>query len=169
MDTIKSSITDIFCSLRYFFKRLIRVIQYLPIIWKNEDWDHSYIFDLLSYKLGRVEKCLKNDPYHQNAKRYARQVQVCRILLERLIADNYCEYEKKKHDEKWGELKHKDGKRYKAGVELIFYRDKCQTEEEKTLETEESKRIWKKEEELRKRDLESFCRIFNKHCESWWT
>lgn len=151
-----------------FFNRAIRTIQYFPIIWKNEDWDYTYIYDLMAYKLKRIEKYLKNDTICVGSQRQSRQVKICRILLERLLEDNYCEQEWKKHEEKWGELKNKNGKKYKSSVEVIFYRDKCRTEEDKNLERKESDYLWNKEEEMRKGDLEMFWRIFKKYHRHWW-
>ena len=49
-------VIDFFEYLKHFFTQVVRVIQYIPVIWKDEDWDYKYVLDLLDFKLARMEK-----------------------------------------------------------------------------------------------------------------
>jgi len=42
-----------------FFRRVKRILEYIPVLWDNWDCDYDYILDLLQYKLKRTEKCLR--------------------------------------------------------------------------------------------------------------
>lgn len=59
----KYSIINFFKSIQYFFHDLINGIKnifiYLPIIWKDRDWDYLFLLDLISFKLKRMQKCFK--------------------------------------------------------------------------------------------------------------
>lgn len=45
---------DFYYYIRSIPKRLKRLFGYLPIIWNNEDWEDTYVFELLQYKLKRM-------------------------------------------------------------------------------------------------------------------
>jgi len=42
--------------MKHFFRRIKRIIDYIPILWKNEDFDYGYILELLAYKLKRTRE-----------------------------------------------------------------------------------------------------------------
>lgn len=50
-------------NIKYFFYDvkygIQNIIYYLPVIWKDRDWDNEYILDLLKYKLKKNEKNLR--------------------------------------------------------------------------------------------------------------
>ena len=48
--------------IRTIFKKIKKIIQYIPILWKDEDWDFEYILILLKFKLNRI----KNTIYQNN-------------------------------------------------------------------------------------------------------
>lgn len=74
--------------------RIIRktknLISWLPIIFKDENWDHSYIYIVLRHKLKRTLKCLDDFEYCDNisAKRH---LKICIKLLDRIIEDDFYE------------------------------------------------------------------------------
>ena len=39
-------------------RKLIRLYQWLPVIWKDEEWDYNYLLDIIKYKLSRMEKVI---------------------------------------------------------------------------------------------------------------
>ena len=40
--------------IKQFFRRIYNLYRWFPIIWKDQDWDHSYIFEIFKFKL----KCI---------------------------------------------------------------------------------------------------------------
>lgn len=50
-------------NIKYFFYDIKygvqNIIYYLPVIWKDRDWDNEYILDLLNHKLKKNEKNLR--------------------------------------------------------------------------------------------------------------
>lgn len=44
--------------VRRFFMKVTRTIEYIPHVWRNEDWDFEYINDLLEYKIKRMRKSM---------------------------------------------------------------------------------------------------------------
>lgn len=39
-------------------KKIIKIIEYIPILWRDEDWDYEYLLDLIVFKLKRMQKCI---------------------------------------------------------------------------------------------------------------
>lgn len=70
-----------------FIKRLF---MYLPILWKDEDWDYGYLYNLIEFKLKRMSVELDNDVIHKDAHKRARQIRICLAYLDRYR--NWTEY-----------------------------------------------------------------------------
>lgn len=78
------------------YRRIKRLAEYAPVIWKNEDWDGGYIVDLLTYKVSRQrkrwQKMLK-DPHcyicHEGMDRDIERMLVVEKLLARHSDDFY--------------------------------------------------------------------------------
>jgi hypothetical protein len=84
------------------FKCGVKNLWYwLPIIWKDRNWDHQYIFDILSHKLKAQSKYIGDMDTHTRAKRDAEVMMTCVRLIEKVQDEfysmEYMEYEKTKH------------------------------------------------------------------------
>jgi hypothetical protein len=81
---------------RYYHKDLYRgvknLIKWFPVVWKDRDWDHRYIFDILEHKLKSQAKYIGSRDIHVTAKRDAEIMLTCVRLMER-IRDGYYESE----------------------------------------------------------------------------
>ena len=73
-----------FRRLRHFFFQVVRVFQYIPVIWKDEDWDYEYLLELMDYKLGRMEK---------RVGKFGTPEEVEQIRETRKFINNYINYE----------------------------------------------------------------------------
>lgn len=88
-----SLLNSIIWNIRKLFERIQRVVQYIPVIWKSEEWDQDYLFDLMIFKIKRMTK------YHQKRKRYVgwertvdRMNLFCKLLKR--VKEDYYELEK---------------------------------------------------------------------------
>ena len=82
-----------FYGLRKFGRFIKRLFIWIPILWKQEDWDYAYIYPLLKQKLQELKKCLKQDDLHVNSNKYAMQISICLEYLDRFLnSDNYIDY-----------------------------------------------------------------------------
>ena len=67
-------------------RNIIRVIQYIPVIWNNYDWDGGYLLELMLYKLKRMKKCLKGGhSVDEVIEKQQRQLDFSIGLLDRII------------------------------------------------------------------------------------
>lgn len=77
-------------TIRQFFRRLRRLIQFIPHIWKGVDYDYRSAIDLFSYQLSRTADFLESDQaYSTDALRDASRIRTAIDLLERVYEDDY--------------------------------------------------------------------------------
>ena len=74
--------------VKQFFQRVYNVIRWLPIIWKDQDWDDFYIFEILKFKLKNQAKYIGYHDRHTTAKRDAEIMMLCVRLIEK-VQDEY--------------------------------------------------------------------------------
>ena len=73
---------------------------WLPIIWKDRHWDHSYIYYILQHKLKAQAHRLHTANLHITAQRDAEIIRTCIRLIDKVNDDfysmEYMDYEKNK-------------------------------------------------------------------------
>jgi len=72
-----------------FFRKIKNLIRWFPIIWKDEDWDFHYIFEILKFKLKNQAKYIGNRDFHTRAKRDAEIMNLCVRLMEKIQNEYY--------------------------------------------------------------------------------
>jgi len=90
---------------RYMGKEFIRGIKsvwyWLPVIWKDRNWDHDFIFDILSHKLKAQASYIGKYGNHLNNWKDERDMMTCVRLIEKVKDEyysmEYMDYEKTKH------------------------------------------------------------------------
>lgn len=77
------------------------IIYWLPVIWKDRNWDSHYIFEVLAHKLKAHAKYIGARDIHTRAKRDAEVMMTCVRLIDKVQEEFYAmehmEYEKIKH------------------------------------------------------------------------
>jgi len=99
---------------RYLGNEFIRGIEnlwyWLPVIWKDRNWDHQFIFDILSHKLKAQSEYIGGRGIHVSAERDAEVMMTCVRLIEKVSSEwysmEYMDYHKTKH---WFEPADKEG------------------------------------------------------------
>ena len=99
---------------RYLGNEFIRGIEnlwyWLPVIWKDRNWDDSFIFTILSHKLKAQSAYIGGRGIHVSAERDAEIMMTCVRLIEKVKDEyygmEYMDYHKTKH---WFEPADKEG------------------------------------------------------------
>jgi Txe/YoeB family toxin of Txe-Axe toxin-antitoxin module len=80
---------------KYFPKRFITGVKNLwkwfPIIWKDRDYDHDYIFNILKFKLEQQAKQFIKSGYTESAEREAELMMTCVRLIDKIQDEYYFE------------------------------------------------------------------------------
>ncbi len=87
------------------------LIYWFPVIWKDRNWDDSYIFEVMIHKLKAQSKCIGNRDIHTAAKRDAEIMMTCVRLMEKIREEHYAlEYSDYHKSKFWFEpLQEKEG------------------------------------------------------------
>jgi len=85
-----------------FLKHGIKnIIYWFPIIWKDRNWDHDYIFRLLQHKLKAQSKYIGSNNRHTRAQYDAQRMNICVNLMQKLQDSfydlEYMDYAKERH------------------------------------------------------------------------
>jgi hypothetical protein len=75
--------------LRHFFKRISNLIRWAPIIWNDQDWDYSYIYNILKHKLIFMSEHMYNNGYHALSKQDADRMMLCVRLIDKIQDEEY--------------------------------------------------------------------------------
>jgi hypothetical protein len=162
---------------RDFYRRVKNVLRWLPTIWKDRDWDNSYITEILIKKLELTRDFYLSDKAHSvEAGNIAREIQ---DAIERLhmTRDSWEFHEAPAMEEleqKWG-LTAFSFEPYECNEngEVITYEMKSKTEKVNTEEEEEQYRIefGKALDTARKqyrKDKKDAYKFIAKNIDKWW-
>lgn len=72
--------------IKYGVKNLYK---WFWVIWKDRDWDHYYIFQVLKFKLEKQAKHLADAGFHNEAQRDAELMMTCVRLINKLQNEKY--------------------------------------------------------------------------------
>ncbi len=80
-----------------FFRRVKRVMDFIPMIWKGYDFDYRYAIDLFQYQLKRTAEMMEsNQAMTVDADIRVRRIRTAIELLQKVYDEEYgCEYQDK--------------------------------------------------------------------------
>ena len=80
--------------IKQFFKRIHNLYRWFHIIWKDQDWDDHYIFEILKFKIKNQAEYIGGKDRYVNAKRDAEIMRLCVRLIDKVQDEYYgCEYQ----------------------------------------------------------------------------
>ena len=167
-------ITEPYNKTRRFVLKCKKVLQFLPIVWRHEDWDSAYTLEFMSYLFKRMYTAVYVEGHHVEHPKHKRRLKVATELLKRMSKGDYTAGHLEYLERTYGQIDYqfkttvdeKSGRRYTTMVD----------ETETSLEPSKAK-IYKKlkshyfgkhEDNMYKQDMEMFCKILKKDCRHWW-
>jgi len=77
-------------TIKHFFRKVKRVIDFLPIIWKGHDFDYQYAVELFKYQLERMADFFESDDaYGLDSKIQAQRIRTVLRLMDKVYKDEY--------------------------------------------------------------------------------
>jgi hypothetical protein len=97
METIKTWLwKNIGWYIKWIYNRFYNLYRWLPIIWKDRDYDDWYIFTILQTKLKHQAEYIGTRDIHTRAQYDAQRMRTCVRLIEKVkeesYVDEYMEY-----------------------------------------------------------------------------
>lgn len=153
---------NIFDKIQSFFRHQINSIKNLiiwaPIIYKDRQFDHCFLLEILVFKFSLMEKYFRYHGVAVGNERCAKQIQICKNLCKRISYGYWDQSGFEQHWKKWGDIV----------WEPYLGHANCKTDEDYKKEREESQKLLKKEDYLRDQDIELLFKIMKKHMLGWW-
>jgi len=85
-----------------FYRGVKNLWRWFPTIWKDRDWDHSFIFEIIKVKLEHQAKSIGNRDRHTTAKRDSDRMRLVAKLIKLQQNDfyhmEYMDYHETKYD-----------------------------------------------------------------------
>lgn len=145
-----------------------RIIDFIPILWHDWDFDcEPGIYELIKKKLERLEPTLRHSV---NAEKERKHIRTCIFLLDRIISDYYEEQFMRLHTQRWGDIKMTFEKN-DAGTGYSTFNlthTKVKTAADSEKEREQFRIGSKHVEQQRQNAIDYVMRMITKHSGSWW-
>ncbi len=75
--------------IRLVLRRLKNLLRWLPVIWRDEQWDHYFIYEVLKHKLIIMSKTIRERDNHTLAEYDADRMMLCVRLIEKVQSEFY--------------------------------------------------------------------------------
>lgn len=162
-------IYDVYYKVIGLFYHLKKLYEWNKHVFVNDyDFDGHSLFDIIVFKLKRIEKELING----HAIHEPKELQAIRVIIklgQRLIDDKYGDRILDRHDAKWGASEYWTT----PNVDSEYFsfhsqRPKAVFEKQKTQERQEYLDALNLCNNIRLRDRRLFFNLLNKHLDSFW-
>lgn len=158
--------------IKAFFRKCRNVIRWLPTIWKDEDWDDSFIVDILIKKLEHQRDFFLSDrAYSAKAEETAAEIQKA---IDGLVKtkDSWEHYEEPAHnelDKKWGEIEFKIEPGERLGFkELHISPPNVKTKEDRVQYVKELMDTMELTMRRYKKDKRAVYQFIADNIDKWW-
>lgn len=169
------NIKNIFFGLIWPFEKIIRktikIIQYIPILWHDEDWDYSYFLELMKYKIGRMRKCIVKHNLILKAEEVAAEMKHVEDLIQKYLDHDFCRDLHEAHEKKWGEVRDLSEPIEVDGQTMYTWdisREKATSPELKQQEKDEQHAIYIKQNKEEQKTLDDIFSCLRLYLERWW-
>ncbi len=75
--------------VKQFFKRIYNVYRWIPVLWRDRDWDHYYTYEILKTKLTFQSEYTRDYGYHVSSDHEANRMDLCIELIDRVQTEYY--------------------------------------------------------------------------------
>jgi hypothetical protein len=75
--------------IKEFFRKVRNIIRWFPVIYKDRDWDHWFIYQILKTKLKHQSEHLRKHGYHDSSESDADRIDLCIRLIEKVQNEEY--------------------------------------------------------------------------------
>lgn len=75
--------------IKQFFRNLYRVFIWIPVIWRDRNWDHCFLLKILEFKLKQMEDYFREHGVSKDHNKQARECHTAIALIHRMETEIY--------------------------------------------------------------------------------
>jgi len=173
IEMVGESFKDAKYEVKRFFRRIKNVFRWIPTIWKDEDYDHHFINEILIKKLENTRDFFLSDRTHiTEAKNVAAEIQeaIDRLHMTRDSWEFYEDPAQEEIEKKWGKSKFNwtptnDGT---GSMYLEIEHENAKTPEDKEEYSKEFRAAMKQARKDYMKDKKDAYKFIAKHIDGWW-
>ena len=157
--------------IKRFFRKCYNVIRWMPTIWRDEDWDNSFINEIFIKKLEHTRDFFLSDRTNiAEAKRVANEIQTAIDLLH-MTRDSWEFYEcpvLEELDAKWGKGVLRTEPYGDNSYQLHIDIDGVKTEADRAQYNEEFSKGMDRARKEYQKDKRTAFKYIADHIDYWW-
>lgn len=69
--------------IRFVLRKIRHFWQWAPIIWRDEDWDSAYLFEIMRFKIAKLRVDMQKANRHTTMEHDIKQMKIAEELLRR--------------------------------------------------------------------------------------
>lgn len=152
--------------IKEFFRSVQKLIIWFPIIWKDRDWDQSFIFNMLEIKLTNMAKYFRQRDFFVGQIREAEKMELCVRLIKKINDDFYSYEYMDILEKKYGEEKmYVDPSTHYLKWEYV---DKKYTKKELESINEEKVYLMKRSQAKQQKAKRILFTLIERNIDRWW-
>jgi hypothetical protein len=75
--------------VRTWYKRIKNISRWIPVLWKDRDWDYWHTLEILKTKLKFQSEHFRKKGYHISSEREAEKMELCVRLIDKVQNEYY--------------------------------------------------------------------------------
>jgi hypothetical protein len=88
-----------------FFSQVVKIFQWIPLLWRDFDYDHMFLLKIMRYKIQRMRKYQEKHSVVECPEVMIDEMKEAERLLTNLIEENYEDSEEKAlFEKKYGKI-----------------------------------------------------------------
>ena len=143
--------------------RILHICKWLPILWNDHDWDCGYLYIVIRHKLKLMRESHEKNRIIGDWAKVAHEIKIAELCLDRLIKNEYIDKDWEEHEKKYGSFLER--RKWVSSPDGTYMRMETEYSPECSADV---RRIAKREEALKRQDLETFAKMFVKYSRGWW-
>ena len=72
-----------------FIQGIRSILYWLPVIWRDRDWDYAFSLWVFQHSLKRLRACIDRNRRHVGDEKRVKEMTVAILLLDRLLDGDY--------------------------------------------------------------------------------
>lgn len=154
--------------VKLFFRRVRRLIEWLPVIWKGDDYDYQYAINVFKYQLERTANFIETSGNLENSKLVVSQIRTATDLIDKTYSEGYMEEAEDQFERQYGQCEisfHEyDDENFELSLWWPSAEDSVHNDEINQFHTAHMMAAHNKT----RRGKDILWRYINKNIETWW-